>query len=578
MDMINLTINGIPVSVPKGYTILQAAKAAKIEIPTLCYLKEINCIGSCRVCMVEVKGRRGLTAACVIPAEDGMEVFTNTPKVRASRKTTIELLLSTHHKKCLSCIRNNHCELQKLAMEYNVDEDRFPSEEPIYEIDDQSPYIVRDNNKCVNCMRCVSVCKNVQTVSVIGPIRRGYKVHVGSPFDRSLNDSPCVGCGQCIVSCPVGALYEKSNVDEVWDALADPDKYVVFYTAPSIRATLGESFDMPIGTNVEGKMVSAIRRLGVDEIFNMDFTADLTILEEANELVQRITNHETLPMFTSCCTGWVKFAEHYYPEMLPHLSSCKSPQAMFGAILKSYYAEKYNIDPEKMFVVSVIPCTGKKFEVTRQELRSKEFDDVDVALTTRELARMIKSTGIDFADLEDEDYDAPFNKATGGGAIFGATGGVLEAALRTAARMLDGDFKAVEFKEVRGPEQIREAKYEVAGVEVKVAVTSGLGNARKLIEKIKSGEADYQMVEVMACPGGCINGGGQPIRSDKVSNYVDYKALRSKALYNYDENCALRSSDESPVVKMIYEDYFEKPGTHKAHELLHTTYVPRGNH
>lgn len=578
MDMINLTINGIPVSVPKGYTILQAAKAAKIEIPTLCYLKEINCIGSCRVCMVEVKGRRGLTAACVIPAEDGMEVLTNTPKVRASRKTTIELLLSTHHKKCLSCIRNNHCELQKLAMEYNVDEDRFPSEEPIYEIDDQSPYIVRDNNKCVNCMRCVSVCKNVQSVSVIGPIRRGYKVHVGSPFDRSLNDSPCVGCGQCIVSCPVGALYEKSNVDEVWEALADPDKYVVFYTAPSIRATLGESFDMPIGTNVEGKMVSAIRRLGVDKIFNMDFTADLTILEEANELVQRITNHETLPMFTSCCPGWVKFAEHYYPEMLPHLSSCKSPQAMFGAILKSYYAEKYNIDPEKMFVVSVIPCTGKKFEVTRQELRSKEFDDVDVALTTRELARMIKSTGIDFADLEDEGYDAPFNKATGGGAIFGATGGVLEAALRTAARMLDGDFKAVEFKEVRGPEQIREAKYEVAGVEVKVAVTSGLGNARKLIEKIKSGEADYQMVEVMACPGGCINGGGQPIRSDKVSNYVDYKALRSKALYNYDENCVLRSSDESPVVKMIYEDYFEKPGTHKAHELLHTTYVPRGNH
>lgn len=578
MDMINLTINGIPVSVPKGYTILQAAKAAKIEIPTLCYLKEINCIGSCRVCMVEVKGRRGLTAACVIPAEDGMEVLTNTPKVRASRKTTIELLLSTHHKKCLSCIRNNHCELQKLAMEYNVDEDRFPSEEPVYEIDDQSPYIVRDNNKCVNCMRCVSVCKNVQSVSVIGPIRRGYKVHVGSPFDRSLNDSPCVGCGQCIVSCPVGALYEKSNVDEVWEALADPDKYVVFYTAPSIRATLGESFDMPIGTNVEGKMVSAIRRLGVDKIFNMDFTADLTILEEANELVQRITNHKTLPMFTSCCPGWVKFAEHYYPEMLPHLSSCKSPQAMFGAILKSYYAEKYNIDPEKMFVVSVIPCTGKKFEVTREELRSKKFDDVDVALTTRELARMIKSTGIDFADLEDEDYDAPFNKATGGGAIFGATGGVLEAALRTAARMLDGDFKAVEFKEVRGPEQIREAKYEVAGVEVKVAVTSGLGNARKLIEKIKSGEADYQMVEVMACPGGCINGGGQPIRSDKVSNYVDYKALRSKALYNYDENCVLRSSDESPVVKMIYEDYFEKPGTHKAHELLHTTYVPRGNH
>ncbi len=578
MDMINLTINGIPVSVPKGYTILQAAKSAKIEIPTLCYLKEINCIGSCRLCMVEVKGRRGLTAACVIPAEEGMEVLTNTPKVRASRKTTLELLLSTHHKKCLSCIRNSHCELQKLARDYNVDEDRFPSEEPIYEIDDRSPYIVRDNNKCINCMRCVAACKNVQSVSVIGAIKRGYKVHVGSPFDRSLNDSPCVGCGQCVVSCPVGALSEKNNVDDVWNAIHAPEKYVVFYTAPSIKATLGEDFNMPIGTNVEGKMVSAIRRLGVDKIFDMDFTADLTILEEANELVERITQNKPLPMFTSCCPGWVKFAEHYYPEMLPHLSSCKSPQAMFGAVLKSYYADKFHIDPEKMFVVSVIPCTAKKFEATREELRSQEFDDVDVALTTRELAQMIKSAGLDFADLDDEDYDAPFNKATGGGAIFGATGGVLEAALRTAARMLDGEFKKIEFAEVRGPEAVREAKYEVAGVEVKVAVTSGLGNARKLLDKIKSGEADYQMVEIMACPGGCINGGGQPIRSDKVSNYVDYKGLRSKALYDYDEHCDLRSSDESPVVKMIYDEFFEKQGSHKAHELLHTTYVERGNH
>ena len=568
--MINLKINGIAVSVPEGSTILQAAKLANIRIPTLCYLKDVQCVGSCRMCLVEATGARGLVAACVHPVSEGMEVRTNTPKVRKSRKTTIELILSTHKKKCLSCARSMNCELQKLALEFNAVEDKVGTDHDIMPIDDLSASVVRDNSKCIMCTRCVAACEH-QTIGAIGPQNRGYAKVIGSPYGVSLAVTPCVNCGQCVVACPVGALYEKSAVADVWGAIVDPDKEVVFFTAPSVRATLGEAFGLPVGTNVEGKMVNAIKQLGDVKCFNMDTTADLTIMEEANELLTRLEKGGVTPMFTSCCPGWIKFAEHYYPELLPNLSSCKSPQEMFSALLKTYYCQKNGIDPKKLYVVSVIPCTAKKFEVTREELGGY----TDVALTTRELAKMIKEAGIDFANIGDAEYDLPFGEASGAGAIFGATGGVMEAALRTAAYKLGGSGAPIEFREVRGTEGVKEAEYKVGKATVKVAVASGLGNARKVIEAIKSGEKDYTFVEIMACPGGCINGGGQPYVHDEIRNNIDLKAVRAQALYDYDSERKMRCSHENPAVENLYKDFLGAPNSHKAHELLHTTYAKR---
>lgn len=576
MEMVNLKINGMPVSVPKGYTILEAAKEIGIKIPTLCFLKEINEIGACRICVVEVKGARSLVASCVYPVNEGMEVFTNTNKVRESRKTTIELILSNHNRNCLSCVRSGSCELQTLSYEYGVeDAGRFDGFNPTFKKDVSSEHLVRDPEKCILCRRCVAACEN-QKVAVIGANDRGFDTNIGCAFNKDLGDVACISCGQCIVNCPTGALTEKDCTNEVFNALNDPTKHVVVHTAPAIRATLGECFDMPIGTNVKGKMVAALRRLGFDQVFDTDFGADLTIMEEANEFLDRVNNGGILPMITSCSPGWIKFCEHYYPDLLPHLSTCKSPQQMTGAIIKSWYAEKNNINPKDIVVVSIMPCTAKKFEIGRKDQDGAGLPDTDYVLTTRELSRMIKRSHIDFVNLPDEDFDPTLGVSTGAGAIFGATGGVMEAALRTAADALTGqDIENVDYTEVRGTEDIKEATYKINGMDIKVAVTSGLKNASILLDKIRNGEADYQFIEVMCCPGGCINGGGQPIQPASVRNFTDLKALRSKALYDEDRNLPLRKSHENPIIKTVYNEYLEKPGSHLSHKLLHTSYVER---
>lgn len=577
MDMVNVKINGIAVQVPAGSTILEAARYAGVEIPTLCYLKEINEIGACRICVVEATGARGLVAACVYPVSEGMEVKTNTVLVQKSRKTTLELILSTHDKRCLSCVRSTNCELQKLCRDYGVeDSGKFDGFRPEYELDFSTAHLVRDNNKCILCRRCVAAC-NEQFVSVIGANDRGIHTHIGTPFEKSLSDVPCISCGQCTVVCPTGALVERDDTDKVWAALADPTKHVVVQTAPSVRVTLGEAFGMPIGTNVEGKMVAALRRLGFDKVFDTDFAADLTIVEEAHELMDRLQNGGTLPMITSCSPGWIKFAEYYYPELLDHLSTCKSPQQMAGAVIKTYYAKKMGIDPKDIVSVSVMPCTAKKFEIGRENESAAGVPDVDIAITTRELARMIERAGLKFVDLPDEEFDNPLGEDTGAAVIFGTTGGVMEAALRTANDWLTGqDNEPVEFHEVRGTQGLKEATYNIGGIEVKVAVASGAKSANEVMKRIQDGTADWTFVEIMGCPGGCINGGGQPIQPGYIRNTVDLKTLRAKALYDQDARMQLRKSHLSPVVKKLYEEYYDDGiGGHKAHHDLHTSYVPR---
>lgn len=576
MENVNIQINGMPLSVPKGSTILEAARLGGIEIPTLCYLKDINEIGACRICMVEVKGARSLVTACVFPVNEGMEIFTNTERVRHSRKTTLELILSTHEKSCLTCVRSGTCELQRLCKEFGVDDaNRFEGEVVRYDFDDSAAHMIRDNNKCILCRRCVAAC-NAQGIGVIGANARGFDTHISSAFDKDLADVSCISCGQCIVNCPTGAIVEKDDTDKVLEAINDPEKFVIVNTAPSIRATLGEAFGMHIGTNVEGKMVAALRRLGFDKVFDTDFAADLTIMEEANELVERVKNGGVLPMITSCSPGWIKYCEHYYPELIPHLSTCKSPQQMFGATMKTYYANKLGMDPARMVVVGVMPCTAKKFETKRDGQSASGYPDVDIAITTRELARMIESAGIYFNHLPDEEFDNPFGESTGAATIFGATGGVMEAALRTAVKMITGEeAPSPDFEEVRGMQNVKEAAYNVGGLDVKVAVASGTANAKYLMDKIKDGTGDYTFIEIMGCPGGCINGGGQPIQHAVVRNFVDLKSRRAEALYADDKKDAKRMSHENSGIKELYDNYLEKPGSHKAHEILHTTYVAR---
>ena len=571
--LINITIDNQNISVPEGITILEAAKKAGIDIPTLCFLKDINEIGDCRMCVVKVEGRKGFATSCIQKVEEGMVIKTHTPEIIEARHVMLDLIISNHDKDCLTCTRMGNCELQALAVKFGIQTIEYKGERKKYEIDNLSPAIVKDPNKCILCRRCVAVCKNIQKVGAIDCGNRGFDSSISTSYNKSLKDTNCVYCGQCIEACPTSALREKENIYEVWAKLKDPEVHVVVQTAPAVRVALGEEFSMPIGTNVTGKMVTALKRLGFDKVFDTNTGADFTIMEEANEFIERFKEDDSIPMITSCCPAWVRYIEINYPELVPHLSSCKSPHEMIGALIKTYYAKKENINPEKIFVVSVMPCIAKKYERQRRELSNNGFFDVDCVITTRELSRMIKYANIRFEDLEDSEFDNPLGISTGAASIFGTTGGVMEAALRTAQDILTGkDLEKIDFEQVRGEKGIKKATININGKDIKVVAASGLGNAQKIMEEIKSGKADYQFVEIMACPGGCIMGGGQPIKNSRIRAKFDVRKLRADSIYSIDEKSQIRKSHENPVIKKVYEEFLEKPGSYRAEKLLHTIY------
>ena len=569
--MVQLTINNIKVNAEEGMTILDAAKSVGIHIPTLCHLKHLAPTGACRICSVEVEGQRGLTPSCAYPIFEGMSVETNSPRVRRARKTIVELLVENHPQDCLICVRNKNCELQDLSEQYGLREHRFAGETKCHAIDVSSASMERDPAKCILCGRCVRVCFEVQNIGAIDFTNRGFTSIVTTPYNKGLNISDCILCGQCILVCPTAALREKSTLKEVSNALTNKNKFTIVQIAPAVRASLGEEYNMPLGTDVTGQLVTGLRRLGFKKVFDTNFAADLTIMEEATELINRVQNNKPLPMFTSCCPGWVKYVEQNKPEILDHVSSCKSPHEMEGAVLKTYYAKKMGIDPKDIFVVSIMPCTVKKYESNRAELSEETMPDVDAVLTTRELVRFFKIAGIDFEDLPQDQFDNPLGESTGAAAIFGTSGGVMEAALRTAYFKLSGkELDNVEFESVRGSEGVKEATINVNGLQLNIAVVNGIGNVKPLLEDVASGKSKYHFVEVMACPGGCINGGGQPIhqKPEKVRK-------RIKALYQIDSDMQKRRSHENESVKVLYKEFLGEPNSHKAHEILHTEYFNR---